>query len=140
MNRQRVRTQYENDPNTLWMGEGDSTAAVGTGMGDLHRLTKDRLWIESGMFGSKSENVPLWAVKDVDVRQSMFQSGGEIGDVVLILRTQVGPTTTLEYSTPGTSLVRRFWRGIWAGRHRQHRGPHKLRDLLMPLISDARRR
>lgn len=134
------RTQYENDPNTLWMGEGGSTAARKTGMGTtFYRLTKDRLWIESGMFGSKSENVPLWAVKDVDVRQSMFQSGGEIGDVVLILEdaslsnNNAGMFNTGNFTgsqVPGAGSGQVVIDNI--------EGPHKLRDLLMPLISDAR--
>ena len=49
---------------TPLMGEGGNSAARKTGMGTtFYRLTKDRLWIESGMLGSKSENVPLWAVR-----------------------------------------------------------------------------
>ncbi|MGB3673482.1 MAG: SHOCT domain-containing protein [Candidatus Nanopelagicales bacterium] len=134
------RAQYENDPNTLWMGEGGNTAARKTGMGTtFYRLTKDRLWIESGMLGSKSENVPLWAVKDVDVRQSMFQSGGEVGDVVLILEdaslanNNAGLFNTGNFSGSPTT-------GAGTGQVviDNIEGPHKLRDLLMPLISDAR--
>lgn len=134
------RAQYENDPNTLWMGEGGNTAARKTGVGTtFYRLTKDRLWIESGMLGSKSENVPLWAVKDVDVRQSMFQSGGEIGDVVLILEdaslanNNAGLFNTGNFSGSPTT-------GAGSGQVviDNIEGPHRLRDLLMPLISDAR--
>lgn len=135
-----MRARYENDPNTLWMGEGGNTAARKTGVGTtFYRLTKDRLWIESGMFGSKSENVPLWAVKDVDVRQSMFQSGGEVGDVVLILEdatlatNNAGMFNTGNFSgsaVPGAGTGQVVIDNI--------EGPHQLRDLLMPLISEAR--
>ena len=134
------RAQYENDPNTLWMGEGGNSAARKTGMGTtFYRLTKDRLWIESGMLGSKSENVPLWAVKDVDVRQSMFQSGGEVGDVVLILED-----ASLSNNNAGMFNVGNFAGSAVPGAGRGQvvidniEGPHQLRDLLMPLISDAR--
>jgi|GEM_PF-2014292 len=134
------RSQYENDPNTLWMGEGGNSAARKTGMGTtFYRLTKDRLWIESGMLGSKSENVPLWAVKDVDVRQSMFQSGGEIGDVVLILED-----ASLSNNNAGLFNMGNFSGSQTTGAGTGQvvidniEGPHKLRDLLMPLISDAR--
>ncbi len=134
------RAQYENDPNTLWMGEGGSSAARKTGMGTtFYRLTKDRLWIESGMLGSKSENVPLWSVKDVDVRQSMFQSGGEIGDVVLILED-----ASLATNNAGLFNTGNFTGSPTAGAGTGQvvidniEGPHKLRDILMPLISEAR--
>jgi hypothetical protein len=135
-----MRARYENDPNTLWMGEGGNSAARKTGVGTtFYRLTRDRLWIESGMFGSKSENVPLWAVKDVDVRQSMFQSGGEVGDVVLILED-----ATLSTNNAGVFNTGNFTGSSTSGATTGQvvidniQGPHQLRDLLMPLISEAR--
>lgn len=134
------RAQYENDPNTLWMGEGRTSATKVTGVaGAFYRITKDRVWIESGVFGSKSENVPLWSIKDIDVRQSMFQTSSEIGDVVLIL----------EDATLGTANAGMFNRGNFAGAATTGAGagqvildnienPHAVRDLLMPLVSEAR--
>ncbi len=134
------RAQYENDPNTLWMGDGGSSAARKTGMGTtFYRLTKDRLWIESGMLGSKSENVPLWSVKDVDVRQSMFQSGGEIGDVVLILEDASLATNNAGlFNTGNFSGSPTVGAGTGQVVIDNIEGPHKLRDILMPLISEAR--
>lgn len=134
------KAQYANDPNTLWMGEGGNSAARKTGMGTtFYRLTKDRLWIESGMFGSKSESVPLWAVKDVDVRQSMFQSGTEIGDVVLLLED-----ASLANANAGIFNTGNFGGSSTAGAGTGQvvidnvENPHQLRDLMMPLISEAR--
>ncbi len=134
------RAQYENDPNTLWMGEGGSSAARKTGMGTtFYRLTKDRLWIESGMLGSKSENVPLWAVKDVDVRQNMFQSGGEIGDVVLILEDASLSNNNAGLFNLGNSAGSATYGAASSQVVIDNiEGPHKLRDILMPLISEAR--
>ena len=137
---EKRRAQYENDPNTLWMGEGRNAATKATGISSaFYRVTKDRVWIESGLFGSKSENVPLWAVKDIDVRQSMFQTGSDIGDVVLIL----------EDASLGNTNAGMFNMGNFAGETTSGagagqvvldnlEGPHALRDLLMPLISEAR--
>jgi hypothetical protein len=134
------KAQYENDPNTLWMGEGGNSAARKTGMGTVfYRLTKDRLWIESGMFGSKSENVPLWSVKDVDVRQSMFQTNSNIGDVVLIIED-----AALANNNAGMFSMGNFTGSPATGAGSGQvvidnvENPHQLRDTLMPLISAAR--
>ncbi|MBP7973032.1 MAG: PH domain-containing protein [Candidatus Nanopelagicales bacterium] len=134
------RQQYENDPNTLWMGESRTTTTKLTGMSSaFYRLTKDRVWIDSGVFGSKSENVPLWAVKDVDVRQSMFQSGTEIGDVVLILEDASLANKDADFFNLG-NFTGQASGGARAGQVvlDNIEGPHALRDLLMPLISEAR--
>lgn len=132
------RQKYADDPNTLWMGSGKHATGLSSA---FYRITKDRIWIESGMFGSKSESVPLWAVKDMDVRQAMWQRGKDIGDVVLIL----------EDASFGTSEAGLFdFKGL--GSAAQHgtggtgtvvldniESPHEVRELLTPLISEARR-
>lgn len=130
--------QYANDPNTVWMGNSHKPGGISTA---FYRITKDRIWIESGMFGSKSESVPLWAVKDMDVRQAMWQKGKDIGDVVLIL----------EDASYGTHEAGLFDFSAMSGRASAAagqtgqvvldniEGPHTVRDLLAPLVSEARR-
>jgi hypothetical protein len=61
--------QWANDPNTLWFGEskGGATGAAGVSKA-RYRITKDRVWIESGLLGTRTESVPLWSIKDMDVR------------------------------------------------------------------------
>src|SRR2546421_4991194 len=84
-NEKRVE-QWKNDPDTLWFGQSQNAATKATGMSKaFYRITKDRIWTESGMLGVRSEHVPLWAVKDIDVRQNLMQRGKDVGDVVLWL-------------------------------------------------------
>ena len=104
----------------------------------LYRITKDRVWIDTGLLGVRSEQVPLWAVRDVDVRQSVLQRGKDVGDVVLHLED---PTLGVDSgnlmhmggyqaSDPGMTSGTVILDNI--------EEPYKVRDLLMPLISEAR--
>ena len=78
--------QWANDPNTLWFGESKNAATSAAGVSKArYRITKDRVWIESGLLGTRTESVPLWAIKDMDVRQAVWQRGKDIGDVILNL-------------------------------------------------------
>ena len=75
-----------NDPNTVWVGERKSagTSAIGVST-TRYRITKDKIYVESGLMSSVSEQVPLWAVIDVDVRQSVLQRPKNIGDVAVMI-------------------------------------------------------
>jgi hypothetical protein len=76
--------QWANDPNTLWFGSSQGIGGAAMSKA-TYRITRDRVWIESGLLGTKSESVPLWSVKDLDVRQNLMQRGKDIGDVMLVL-------------------------------------------------------
>jgi hypothetical protein len=105
-----------------------------------YRITKDRIWIDTGMLGVKSESVPLWAVRDLDVRQNVLQRGKDIGDVVLWLEDpaySVDPTSAMNLtgmSEPGG--------GLTSGEVTLDNieGPYQVRELLMPLIGEARQK
>ncbi|MBW3555422.1 MAG: PH domain-containing protein [Actinobacteria bacterium] len=75
-----------NDPDTLWVGEKKSagTSAIGVST-TRYRITKDKIFVDAGLMSSISEQVPLWAVRDIDVRQNLMQRGKDIGDVVVHL-------------------------------------------------------
>ncbi len=131
--------QLANDPNTLWFGSSKSAATNATGVSKAHyRITKDRVWIDTGLLGVRSEQVPLWAVRDVDVRQSVLQRGKDVGDVVLHLEDpSLGVDSGnmmhmggYQASEPGTTSGTVILDNI--------EEPYKVRDLLMPLVSDAR--
>ena len=81
-----------NDPNTVWMGERKSvgTSAIGVST-TRYRITRDKIYVESGLMSSVSEQVPLWAVLDVDVRQSVLQRPKNIGDVAVMIDTAQYP-------------------------------------------------
>ena len=131
--------QLANDPSTLWFGSSKSAATSATGVSKAHyRITKDRVWIDTGLLGTRSEQVPLWAVRDIDVRQSVLQRGKDIGDVVLHLEDPAlgvdsgnmlhmgGYQASEPGRTSGTVILDNI------------EEPYKVRDLLMPLVSEAR--
>lgn len=132
--------QWEADPETLWFGASQNPATGATGITKAwYRLTKDRIWIETGVLGTRSEYVPLWAVKDIDVRQSLLQRGKDVGDVALQLDD---PSLSVD-QTGAFGLSGE----VGGGAHTSGEvlldnveGPHALRDLLMPLVSEARQK
>lgn len=81
-----------NDPDTLWVGEKKSagTSAIGVAT-TRYRITRNKIFVESGLMSSVSEQVPLWAVLDVDVRQNLMQKGKNIGDVAVMIDTAQYP-------------------------------------------------
>ena len=127
--------QWANDPSTLWWGESKNAATSATGVAKArYRITKDRVWIESGLLGTRTESVPLWAVKDMDVRQAVWQRGSDVGDVVLTLEDPTYGTSTdmlnLGGNVEGTTTGQVVLDNV--------EGPYAVLDLLAPLISEAR--
>jgi hypothetical protein len=127
--------QWTNDPNTLWFGESKNAATSATGVSKArYRITKDRVWIESGVLGTRTESVPLWAIKDMDVRQAVWQRGKDIGDVVLNLedpslgasQDMFNLSGNIEGTTSGQAVLDNI------------ENPYQVLDILGPLISEAR--
>jgi hypothetical protein len=128
--------QWAQDPNTLWFGEskGGATGAAGVAKA-RYRITRDRIWIESGLLGTRTESVPMWAVRDMDVRQAVWQRGKDVGDLVLglddpaygVAQDTFNLTGTPEHGTTSGQVVLD-----------NIEGPHRVYDLLAPLISEAR--
>jgi hypothetical protein len=127
--------QWANDPSTLWFGESRNAATSATGVSKArYRITKDRVWTESGLLGTRTESVPLWAIKDMDVRQAVWQRGTDIGDVVLNLEDSsygAGPgMTDLSGDVEGTTSGQVVLDNI--------ENPYAVLGILSPLISEAR--
>ena len=99
-----------------------------------YRITKDRVWIESGLLGTRTESVPLWAIKDMDVRIAVWQQGKDVGDVVLNLedpsyganQDMFNMSGNIEGTTTGQVVLDNI------------EGPYAVLDILSPLISEAR--
>jgi Bacterial PH domain/Short C-terminal domain/Protein of unknown function (DUF2510) len=133
--------QWANDPNTLWSGESKGAATSVMGVSKArYRVTRDRVWIESGLLGTKTENVPLWSVKDIDVRQALWQRDKDIGDVVLIL-------DDASYAAAPTEMFSMTGMADPSTSHGTASGmvvldnienPYGVVDILTPLISEAR--
>lgn len=127
--------QWANDPSTLWFGESKNAATSAAGVSKArYRITKDRVWIESGLLGTRTESVPLWSIKDMDVRQAVWQRGNDVGDVVLNLEDpSLGASQdmfNLSGSIEGTTSGQVVLDNI--------EGPYAVMDLLAPLVSKAR--
>jgi hypothetical protein len=127
--------QWANDPNTLWFGESKNAATSAAGVSKArYRITTDRVWIESGLLGTRTESVPLWSIKDMDVRQAVWQRGNDIGDVVLDLEDPTYGTNTdklnLSGNVEGTTSGQVVLDNI--------ESPFAVLDILSPLISEAR--
>ncbi len=67
------------DPNVLWSGTRQALSLSKAS----YTITRDYILFEAGMLSSTSEQIPLWAVRDLDVKQSMIQKSRGIGDVVV---------------------------------------------------------
>jgi hypothetical protein len=111
-----------NDPNTLWVGEKKSAGTTAIGVATVrYRITRDKIYVESGLMSSVSEQVPLWAVLDVDVRQNLMQRPKNIGDVAVMI-------DSAQY--PGHSGSELLLDNI--------EDPFTVRDLLNSAVSEAR--
>jgi hypothetical protein len=128
--------QWADDPNTLWFGESKNAATSAAGVSKArYRITKDRVWIESGLLGTRTESVPLWSIKDMDVRQAVWQRGKDIGDVVLNLEDPAYGASQDMFSMTGTPE-----HGTTNGQVvlDNIENPYAVLDILSPLISEAR--
>ncbi len=65
---------------TLWEGWGKPIAGIG---GGKYRLTAHYLYFERGTLRTDSQQVPVSALHDVDVRQSFAQKARGVGTIVL---------------------------------------------------------
>jgi hypothetical protein len=124
--------QWATDPSTLWFGESKNATGVAKAR---YRITKDRVWIESGVLGTRTESVPLWAVRDMDVRQAVWQRGKDVGDVVLNLEDPAYGAQQDMFNLTGAPES-----GMTNGQVvlDNVEGPYAVHDLLAPLVSEAR--
>ncbi len=133
---------WAEDPATVWYGESKDAAGKATGMAKArYRITHDRIQIESGVLGTRSESVPLWSVKDMDVRQAVWQRGKDIGDVVLTLEDAAyGAQAAGMFTATGASGDAGV--GTTGGQVLLDNieNPHGVVDILMPLVSEARQK
>lgn len=81
-------TTHDAPEQPVWQGDTKDISSVASG-GRLasarYRLTTRMLYFEYGVVSTTSEQVPLWAIRDVDLRQSMTQKLRGVGNVVVHL-------------------------------------------------------
>lgn len=75
-----------NGEQVLWEGEKKSltnAATAGKIARARYRMTSEMLYFDAGLVSTSSEQIPLWAVRDVDVKQTMTQKARKVGDVIV---------------------------------------------------------
>src|SRR4051812_19470539 len=65
---------------TLWEAWGKPMSGIG---GGRYRLTSHYLYFERGTLKTDSQQVPVSALHDIDVRQSMSQKARGVGTVIV---------------------------------------------------------
>jgi len=78
------------DSEVLWEGESKDLTSVATGgrvVKKRYKITREFIFEDAGLIGSKEEQIPLWAVRDVDVKQSILQKTRNVGDVSIRVET-----------------------------------------------------
>jgi hypothetical protein len=69
---------------TLWEGESHDTGNLASGGGMVrakYRLTTRMLYFQRGTLSTRTEQVPLWAIRDVTIRQTMTQRKRGVGTI-----------------------------------------------------------
>ena len=70
----------------IWEGERTtltSLASKGKLVRERYRLTAEHLHFDAGILSTKAEQIPTWAIRDVDLEQSLKQRAMGIGDVIV---------------------------------------------------------
>ena len=69
---------------TLWEGGSHDTANLASGGGMVrakYQLTTRMLYFQRGNLSTRTEQVPLWAIRDVTIRQTMTQRKRGVGTI-----------------------------------------------------------
>jgi len=80
-------TSQHHDPEALWQSVGRPITGIGAGR---YRLTAHYLFFERGALRTDSQQVPISAVVDVDVRQSMTQKARGLFSVLVHVQRSLG--------------------------------------------------
>jgi len=76
----------DQDETTVWEGSSKnmmSAASSGRLTSCRYRLTNKSVYFDEGLLTSNSQQVPLWAVRDVDLKQGMLQKARGVGDIIV---------------------------------------------------------
>jgi hypothetical protein len=76
----RQQGKVDKDPDAIWQAVGKPVTGIGAGR---YKLTAQYLFFEKGTLRTDSQQVPISAVLDVDVRQSMTQKARGVGNLIV---------------------------------------------------------
>lgn len=99
------------EESVIWEGSSKdmmSAASSGRLTSCRYRLTSKSIYFDEGLLTSNSQQVPLWAVKDVRVKQGMIQKARGVGDVIVHVEHPdfVGKNSVLFKDIEGPLTVR----------------------------------
>ena len=109
----------ESEEREVWRGAPDQITSPVAARTTTYVLTTERLKVESGMLGKKSDSLDLFRVKDVQVKKSLTQRARGKGDVTVTSADSSTPQYVLE-SVPEPDTVAETIRKLVAdarGRH-----------------------
>jgi hypothetical protein len=107
----------ESEEREVWRGAPDQITSPVASRTTSYVLTTERLRVDSGVLGRKSDSLDLFRVKDVQVKKSLAQRARGKGDVTI---------TSTDPSTPHFVLA-------------SVQDPDTVAETLRKLVSDARR-
>jgi uncharacterized membrane protein YdbT with pleckstrin-like domain len=71
----------------IWQGKSNSIATMASG-GKLvtgkYRITTDFVYLDTGVLTTTGEQIPMWAIRDCDVKQNLMQKARGVADLRLI--------------------------------------------------------
>lgn len=79
-------TTKDDDPNVIWQSQSQTLTSAATGgraVKGRYRLTSEFLYFERGVLRTDAQQVPIVAIVDVDLRQSMTQKARAVGDILV---------------------------------------------------------
>lgn len=78
--------QQNEDETAIWEGSSRNMTSAASG-GRLascrYRLTNKYLYFDAGLISTTSEQIPLWAIRDIDVKQYLMQKMRGVADVII---------------------------------------------------------
>ena len=92
----------------IWEGfKNDLTNMASSGklVGGTYQVTDRFLIISSGLLSSSTEQVPLYCVQNIQVKQSLVQKARNVGDVIFTLDEELTGTRTFESVSDPKSLI-----------------------------------
>lgn len=90
----RVETEFEEE-RELWQGSPDPVLDALAARSTKYVLTTDRLRVQSGLIGKRSEQLELYRIRDVSVRRSLPQRARGCGDVIVASKDDSTPKLLL---------------------------------------------
>jgi uncharacterized membrane protein YdbT with pleckstrin-like domain len=71
----------------IWAGESKSLTSMATGgkiVTAKYKVTTEYVYLDTGVLSTKGEQVPMWAIRDCDVKQSLMQRTRGVSNLILM--------------------------------------------------------